>query len=188
MKKYTATGIGFFVLFAAQNPAFALFKCVDPSGKSSFQDQPCSQSDKESPLVLKTYPTEPKKEVEKLDGLIAKITLERADILQIGPKPSSTFVYFTLRPRWVNNNASKVKIDYFVRFFDAAGVELYVDSRFKELLPSSSSTVPQVLATFEGKRSDNFSYKDVRKVSITYRVSDEKAERKFEDVKVVKDQ
>jgi hypothetical protein len=112
----------------------------------------------------------------------AQVTLEYAVVFQEGPKPDSSYVFFTLRGKWTNNNPEKVTVHYEVYFYDASRTVLYVDLRFRDIDASTSTMAPQGVGAFSGEPTDDFDYSAVANIVIKYHVKEEKVEKIYEDV------
>lgn len=161
-----------------------LFKCLSPEGKTSYQAAPCASNDKESSFDLRIHgPTTAKQN----DGtpLTKHVELTDASVVQVGPNKNG-FLHFELRPKWTNNNSKPVTIYYKTYFYDHADVELHVDSRFKEMNPSGSSTARQVLATFNAGKHNSFDYTKVRKMEIRYKIKGDETERVLKNLQLNK--
>lgn len=173
------------LLFVASCNALANYKCTDSNGQKSYQEQPCRTGAKQQILILDPPPGQQTSSKNAVNiSATSLVSLNKAEIFQEGPNPTSEFVSFTLRPEWINRNKTKVRVNYKVRFLDLKGTELYVDSRFKDIEASSSTIVPQVLATFYGKPSDSFKYKDVSSATIIFSVEREKEEKIVEKIRI----
>lgn len=171
------------VFFSAS--ALANYKCTDSNGRNSYQEQPCKSGTKQQTIAIERNLNQPQPTPSLTNASATSlIVLEKAEIFQEGPNPASGFTSFTLRAQWTNRNKTKVRVNYKVRFLDSKGVELYVDSRYRDIEASSSTTAPQVLATFNGKPSDSFKYKDASSATITFTAQDEKEEKVLEKIRI----
>jgi hypothetical protein len=181
------TFVAIFAL-ALAGQALAVNKCTDSTGKVTFQEKACDVDKSQSNVKVwkdGNVPDEPSRNSDGKAGATDLVTLQEASLV-ILQKSGSSFVVFTLRPKWKNDNTSKVSISYKTQFLDSSRTEIGVDSRFKEVDPNSVSTASQVVGTFEGKTRDKFDYKKVAYAVITYSAGRDKVEKKFTNVTIQK--
>lgn len=169
----------------AQAPAVQ--KCVDPTGRVSYQQGPCAPGSEGRTLDLRANAAQAPAASTNESAVgprTGRVALLDAVIVQERDAADPGHVTLTLRPRWRNGNDEPVTVYYAVQFLDAAKVELHRDNRFRDIDAGATTTASQVLAVLRGRSDDRFDLRRLASASIRYHVKGEREDRRLDNVRI----
>ena len=168
-------------------PVPAVQKCVDPTGRVSYQQGPCAPDSEGRTLDLRANaaPTPATSSHESAVGpRTGRVALLDAVIVQERDAADPGHVTLTLRPRWRNGNAEPVTVYYAVQFLDVARVELYRDERFRDIDAGGTTAAPQLLVRLRGRSDDKFDLRRLAFANVRYHVKGERESRRLDNVRI----